>query len=226
MEAPVGALVLRTDSARALRALASVRDALTDAEHARAARLRSDGDRDDYVASHLLVRECAARWSGVPARRLTLRHRCPGCGSPEHGRPYVEELPDVCVSLSHARGYVAAAAGTGPVAVDAESPRPQGLSAAGRQRVMAAAELSEIAGDARPDLAFALRWTYKECLVKLGSADWAGLPGVAVPRALRPDGVPVRAEGRWAVQWEDGPGSGCGTAVTTGFPALLGFEGQ
>lgn len=220
-----GALVLRTDSASALRALASVRSVLTDAEKARAARLRSADDREDYVAAHLLVRECAARWSGVPAHRLTLRQLCPGCGSSAHGRPYVEELPEVAVSLSHTRGYVAAVAGAGPVAVDVENHRRTVLSPAARREVLTDAEQAAVAADPDPDLAFCLRWTYKECLVKHAAATWGELRGTGLPPGLRPDGVPVRAAAQWAVQWVDDRGTNCGTAVTSANPVLLGFEG-
>ncbi|WNI30970.1 4'-phosphopantetheinyl transferase superfamily protein [Streptomyces sp. ITFR-6] len=225
MDRLAGALVLRTDSAGALRALASVRSALTEAEKARAARLRSSDDREDYFAAHLLVRECAARWSGVPAHRLTLRQLCPGCGSPTHGRPYIEELPWVAVSLSHTRGHVAAAAGAGPVAVDVENHRRTALSQAARREVLTNSEHAAIAADPDPDLAFCLRWTYKECLVKQAAASWGQLRTVSVPQSLRPDGVPVGADMRWAVQWVDDQGASCGTAVTTGNPVLLGFEG-
>ncbi|WP_407077472.1 4'-phosphopantetheinyl transferase family protein [Streptomyces sp. SCSIO 30461] len=217
-------LVLYADSAGALRALTSVRARLTEAEQARAARLRSADDRDDYLAAHLLVRECAARWSGVPAELLTLRQLCPGCGSSGHGRPYIAELPGISVSLSHTRGCVAAATGLGPVAVDTENHRRRTLPEASQHEVLTAADHAAVAADPRPDLALALRWTYKECLVKLGATDWGRLREAGTPQALRPDGIPVRTDGRWAVQWANERESACGTAVTAGVPALLGLE--
>ncbi|MEU3007282.1 4'-phosphopantetheinyl transferase superfamily protein [Streptomyces sp. NPDC007020] len=225
MDRVAGALVLPAESAGVLRSLGSVQAALTEAEQARAARLRSDEDRDDYLAAHLLVRECAAWWSGVPAHRLTLRHLCPGCGSSGHGRPYIEELPGAGVSLSHTRGSVAVAVGAGPVAVDVEDHRRATLSQAARREVLTDTEYAAVAADPDPDLAFCLRWTYKECLVKHAGIAWGQLRETAMPGNLRPDEVPVQADLGWAIQWTDERGAGCGTAVTSLHPALLGLRG-
>lgn len=200
--------------------LQAVRTAFTAAEQARAARFRSPAARDDYVAAHLLVRACAARVAGVDPASLTLRHLCPGCGASDHGRPYVAELPGVSVSLSHTRGHAAAAAGEGGVVVDAEAVRPGGPPAAAARHALTAAEAAAVAADSRPGVAFALRWTYKECVVKWGEASLGTLRRIETPSGLFPAGVPVRHAGRWVLQWGADVGIVCGTALTSEIPAL------
>ncbi|MFF4406790.1 4'-phosphopantetheinyl transferase family protein [Streptoverticillium reticulum] len=214
------ALVLAGESAAVLDRLQDVRAAFTAAEHARAGRFRSPAARDDYVAAHLLVRSCAARVAGVPPTSLTLRHLCPGCGGSDHGRPYVPELPGISVSLSHTRGHVAAVAGEGDVAVDAEAVRPGAPSAAVCRQALTAAEAAAVVADTRPGVAFALRWTYKECIVKLGEASLGTLHHIETPSGLFPADIPVQHAGRWVLQWGADQGTVCGTALTSGIPAL------
>ncbi|GAA4897665.1 4'-phosphopantetheinyl transferase [Stackebrandtia albiflava] len=147
----------------------SIPPVYTDTERTRAAGLRRPEDRAGYLAAHALVRYAAARLLGADPLSLILRQHCPECGSPRHGKPRMEGVP-IEVSLSHTRGFAAAAAGFRPVGVDIES------------------------GDAEiPDVALAPgeaslsrmgrvhRWVLKESLVKVGAATLDDFPGLVLP---------------------------------------------
>ncbi|MFH8348637.1 4'-phosphopantetheinyl transferase family protein [Streptomyces sp. NPDC018045] len=151
---------------------------LTGVERRRADAFLTAGPRADFVAAHVLVRLCAARLLGRPARTLVLEQRCPGCGSEEHGRPGLAGLPRVYVSLSHTAGVVAAAAGHEPVGVDVERRTlPESVrGAAGR--VLSASERAALRAHAAPDAYFLRQWVRKECFVKLGRATLGGLAAV------------------------------------------------
>src|SRR3954465_8806288 len=84
---------------------------LTVDERLRYAALRRPADRDAFLASHLLVRRCAAALTGRAPETLELVQVCGECGSRGHGRPLLAGVPDVHVSLAHTRGVVVAGAG-------------------------------------------------------------------------------------------------------------------
>lgn len=89
-------------------------------ERERLDRIRVPDRRDDVVAARLLVRLCAARFTGLAPQASSPAQYCAECERPGHGRPYLPGHPDVGVSLSHADGLVAAAVGPGAVGVDVE----------------------------------------------------------------------------------------------------------
>ncbi|SEG82813.1 4'-phosphopantetheinyl transferase [Nonomuraea solani] len=138
-------------------------DWLTEVERERAARFRFDADRACFVAAHLLVRLCAAAALDARPHELTLRQYCDlhGFG---HGRPSIEEAPDLGVSFSHTRGYVCAAAGPGKVGVDAERVRPGPLDADLADRVLTPRERALVTGNDE----LIRHWTRKESLIKRG----------------------------------------------------------
>lgn len=152
---------------------------LTGAERARRDRLREPADRASYVAAHVLVRRCAAELLGVAVETVVVAQTCPDCGRDGHGPPRVVDAPEVRLSLSHARGVVAAVAAYGACGIDVEPVPDRPLPAA----ALTPGETAWLAG--RPD---ALRaagelWTRKEALVKAGAGrldDLATL-GVATP---------------------------------------------
>ncbi|MEV6207968.1 4'-phosphopantetheinyl transferase superfamily protein [Kitasatospora sp. NPDC051914] len=141
-------------------------------ERQRLARIRVPARRDDWLAARMLVRLCAARCTGRLAQDLTLAQGCPDCGGHGHGRPYLPEHPAVGVSLSHADGLVAAAAGPGAVGIDVESAtrRPGPLSV--MRRLLPEAELWAAAA-ARPDPGPALLglWVRTEACLKAGQGE-------------------------------------------------------
>ncbi|MET8813818.1 4'-phosphopantetheinyl transferase superfamily protein [Streptomyces sp. NPDC004549] len=150
-------------------------EALTLEERTRADSFRRRPDREDFVAAHLLARLVAARVAEVEARDVCLVQHCADCGGP-HGRPAVRGRPDLTVSLSHAPGVVASAAGHHPVGVDIEplgaAPLPDGAM----DHVLAPAEQRRVAEAGPAAQAVFLRsWVRKESLIKCGVTDLAGM---------------------------------------------------
>ena len=143
---------------------------LTDVEDARRQRLVQQADRDAYLAAHVLVRLVTAELTGSDPGRLTLAHTCPTCAGTDHGRPAIVEHPEVRVSLSHARGVVAAIAASTPCGIDVE--------AIGRipDPALTPAERTWAGEDATRRT---LLWTRKEA--------WVKASGVALDRAAETD---------------------------------------
>ncbi|GAA1875693.1 4'-phosphopantetheinyl transferase family protein [Lapillicoccus jejuensis] len=82
--------------------------------------VQDDGDPD---TAHTLLRRAVARRLGVAAARLDIGHRCPACGSTEHGRPVLNQPARRGLHLSVARapGLAAVAVSSvGPVGVDVD----------------------------------------------------------------------------------------------------------
>lgn len=181
------------------------RGLLDASERRKAARFRFTRDRDDFVAAHLLVRFAAARLTGRPVAAVRLGHTCPTCGATDHGRPHLDD-PGCHVSLSHTRGFVAAAAGRAPVAVDLEvwagQPREPVLTS-----VLTARESELVRSAAQPGIAFTNAWVRKEVLVKIGRAtlDDLATTDVTIEHPVLFDGTPsVRTgtlRGLGLVEW-------------------------
>lgn len=91
--------------------LASLLDA---GERERAQRLRFDADRHAYVLAHALLRALVAAESGCRADAVRIEHDV-------RGRPFIQQAPDLHVSLSRHRDAVACAVTrAAPVGVDVE----------------------------------------------------------------------------------------------------------
>lgn len=181
--------------------LDAVGGTLTDAESSRAERFIRKQDRLDFVAAHLLVRHCAAELLGTRACMLTLLQRCERCGQ-SHGRPWLAEVPELSVSLSHTLGYVCAAAGYGAVGVDVEhataGPADENLVSL----ALTPAEAGLVGLDNRKLIR---QWVRKEALVKRGELALDRLRDVDLSK-LPLDGVPrpLEWEGRHFVEWTAG----------------------
>ncbi|MFG3101116.1 4-phosphopantetheinyl transferase [Streptomyces sp. NPDC048182] len=134
---------------------------LHDWERRRLAAVRVPARRDDVVAARLLLRLCAARATGEPPGRHALVQFCPDCRRAGHGRPALRNRPDIGVSMSHADGLVAAAAGPGAVGIDVEP--------AGR-RPRAAAVLRRMLPEAADGDPLAA-WVRREARLKAGRPD-------------------------------------------------------
>lgn len=162
---------------------------LEEYERRRLDRVRVPGRRDDVLAARLLLRLCASRVTARPPGELAIAQHCAACGRHGHGRPYLRDRPDVGISLSHADGLVAAAAGPGAVGIDVEpagrSPGPAPVLA----RLLPDAVLRAAASRPDPDRALLRQWVRREALLKAGHRDDGTDP------AARP-GLP----------WVDGPG--------------------
>jgi 4'-phosphopantetheinyl transferase len=169
----------------------AVASALSPEELARADALRSDRDRDAFLAAHVLVRVCAGELLGRRPEAVPLRQRCAECGGP-HGRPEVDRRPDVHVSLAHSSGWVAAAADLRPCGIDIEHAgfeRPLVLPV---ERALAPVE--RYWHDGQPDRprAFLELWVRKEAVVKAGGGSLDGVRELVV---AGPDGPSPRAGG-------------------------------
>ncbi|MEU4324908.1 4'-phosphopantetheinyl transferase family protein [Nonomuraea dietziae] len=136
---------------------------LTGVERERAARFLREADRAAFVAAHLLVRHCAAAYLGLPPEKVTLLQHCEVHG-PGHGRPYLEQAPELGVSLSHTRGYVCAAVGHGRVGVDAELVPPGPLDEGLAGQALTAGERATVTDNA----GLIRLWARKEALIKRG----------------------------------------------------------
>jgi 4'-phosphopantetheinyl transferase len=184
-------------------------DRLTAVERERRARLRRPGDRDDFLAAHLVVRQCVGRLLGVAPAEVVIEQRCTTCGGP-HGRPEVAGHPEVRASLAHSAGVVAAAAGTAPLGVDVETVGPVELAPDDVSIAFGAAEIAAIEAAPEPGRALRLAWVRKEACLKAGLVELDGLADydlAALPldpprgdRALRAVSL-----GSWTVHdWWDG----------------------
>lgn len=172
---------------------------LTPTEQARHDRLRAERDRHAYLAAHRLVRVCAADLLAAAPTDVELAQQCPECRLTDHGRPYVLGAPEVHVSLSHTRGWVAAMASDAPCGVDIEQVRE--VSAGVPRRVLTAAEQAWVADQDDPTRAFAVLWARKEALVKAGVGsidDAARLEVLADERVHDWAEAPADAAGSWA----------------------------
>lgn len=134
---------------------------LTAAERTRRERLVQTPDRTAFVASHVLVRECAAALLDAEPQDVVIAHRCRECGGEDHGMPYVVGA-DLHVSLSHTRNWVAAVAAASPCGIDVQE--------VGHvpDRALTEAELAWAGEDAERRT---LLWSRKEALAKAGLAD-------------------------------------------------------
>lgn len=148
-------------------------DMLAPWEHRRLDRIRVPARRDDVVAARLLLRLCASRLTGRAPDAHEIVQFCPECGQYEHGCPSLRDSPGTGVSMSHAHGLVAAAAGPGAVGIDVEpSTRRPGPMAVLR-RMLPEADLEAAAASQDPGPGLLRAWVRREALLKAGGA---GLP--------------------------------------------------
>lgn len=174
---------------------------LTPAEQNRAASFRYDGDRDDFVAAHVLVRLCAAELVGGSPQDITVVQTCTACGG-AHGKPALVGHEGVHVSWSHAAGAVAAFAAHVPCGIDLE-PRADDVDPGLADVALTERERKAVEASREPGTAFLRLWLRKEAIVKAGAVeldsvfsldvtDAAG--GVLTPRTA--SGAAVRS---WAI---------------------------
>ncbi|MFD9793464.1 4-phosphopantetheinyl transferase [Streptomyces sp. NPDC059070] len=196
-------------------------DLLAPWELGRLARIRLPRRRDDVLAARLLLRLCVAHLTGNPPGQVQPAQHCAQCGGAEHGRPYLPGLPHIGVSLSHADGVVAAAAGPGPLGIDVE-PRIRRPAPLPVVRRLFPHE------DPHDGAAVLRAWVRREALFKAGGPDFnAGgsdlkAQGSDSPHLVewtdhRRGAVAALASARPATvtQWSAVSGSGAGPEETT-----------
>ncbi|MFJ5938444.1 4'-phosphopantetheinyl transferase family protein [Streptomyces sp. NPDC093071] len=165
-------------------------------ERRRLDRTRIPARRDDVLAARLLVRLCAARFTGLSPGESGPGQYCAACGRDGHGRPYLDGRPGLGVSMSHADGLVAAAVGPGPVGVDVEPATRRPGPPSVLRRLLPEADLREAAALPDPGPALLRLWVRGEALFKAG-----GGPGLRL------------------LEWTDGE-RGAVAAVATGAPVI------
>ncbi|MET7650804.1 4'-phosphopantetheinyl transferase superfamily protein [Streptomyces sp. NPDC005486] len=214
MGAPV-AVVAATDEV--LRHPLAGTHLLNEGERGRLARFHRETARRDFVAAHALVRLCAGWLLGVVPARVAFAQHCPTCRRTDHGRPLLADRPDVHLSLSHADGVVAAAAGHVPVGIDVER-LARGRGTQVMHRVLTAAELALVTAHADPDHAFLRQWVRKEALIKIGRTDLDSLDTLdlsALPLSGPGDGTPLRFEDLYVMDSFDSRRNALAAAVST-----------
>lgn len=183
----------------------------------RAGRFRFDDDRRAFVAAHALVRTLLAQVTGLAPRDLRF-------AGEEQTKPKLDPslgIRDLDFSLSHTRGFVAAAAGTGvDVGVDVETLDREHDGDAIAAAYFAPSEISAIAGSSPSErrACFLSFWTAKEAILKAAGTGLS-LPLNAVTIGLDPPAVltcdpQLGAPGRWTIVFER-PGPRHVVAVAT-----------
>lgn len=163
------ALVMVADPARAVALAITAGAFLSPREERRADALASSPSGGLFVAAHLLARVCVAAFTGAEPATIKVRQDCGRCRGP-HGRPVLEGVSGVAVSISHASGAVAVAAAERLVGVDVEARGRELPGAALRRATLTPAEQGAIGASSEPDHEFLRIWTRKEALVKVGAA--------------------------------------------------------
>jgi 4'-phosphopantetheinyl transferase len=140
--------------------------AVSAVERDRAQAFHGADDRRDFLAAHLLVRECVTALTGEAS--VLIEQRCDECGGP-HGKPFVAGTPGVHVSWSHSHGHVGAVAAPVPVGIDVEARFRQHDVERLVRRTATPEEGAAIRADDDPDGAYLRMWVAKEALVKVGA---------------------------------------------------------
>ncbi|MGW2820953.1 4'-phosphopantetheinyl transferase family protein [Streptomyces sp. NPDC001443] len=217
-----GPVAVVADTDEVLRHPSAGTHLLNEGERGRLTRFHRETARRDFVAAHALVRLCAGWLLGVAPTEVAFAQRCPTCRGTDHGRPLLADRPDVHLSLSHADGVVAAAAGHVPVGIDVER-LVRGRGTEVKRHVLTAAELALVTAHADPDHAFLRQWVRKEALIKIGRTDLDSLDALdlsALPLDGREDGSPLRFEDLYVTDWNDSR-RGALASVVSAEPARL-----
>jgi 4'-phosphopantetheinyl transferase len=177
---------------------------LDEATRARLRRMARQEDRDRGVLAHSIARRLLAAATGGRPQDVELVRHCAGCGSAEHGKPFLRAAPGGGAgpapqfNLTHSGRVVAVALGPAdlPVGVDVEAAR--GLDWAPlRRNVFADDEWAAAGAAADPERERFAIWARKEAAVKASGHGLAlGLSQVRT----------VSAAGRWSATLPGGVG--------------------
>lgn len=108
-----------------------------------------------HEAAHRLLRFCLMKEYGIEEYSL---------GKGRHGKPYLENHPDVKINLSHCKGLAVCGTGNVPLGADCEGIRE--VRSGVVRRVCTETEKNEIENSSDPALVFTRMWTLKESFVK------------------------------------------------------------
>lgn len=116
-------------------------------------------DKKRSLAAEMLMRICAHKWLGIPAKKVQFRRN-------PYGRPYVPNVRHFHFNVSHAGDYVAIVAARNTVGVDLERIRDMDQSIIKRFYTPAEREYCARACDADRQAAETQIWTLKESYIK------------------------------------------------------------
>jgi 4'-phosphopantetheinyl transferase len=134
---------------------------LDDAERTRAARFRSEQDRDRFVSHHAFVRRVLAGYLGVAPAAVAIL-------AASHGKPEVDLASGISFNTSRSGGLSVVAVSAGGVGVDVERLRPIDDADEVADTMFTEAErrlLRSVPPGSRSETFLAL-WTRKEAVVK------------------------------------------------------------
>ena len=131
--------------------------AISEQRREQALRFKFEQGRRTCVLAYLLLKRALHEEYGIDENPLFEYG--------EHGKPFIVGHPDIHFNLSHCSEAVACAVSDRPVGIDVETVRKYSDSLA--RYTMNDAELEQITGSGRPDVAFIRLWTMKEALLKL-----------------------------------------------------------
>ena len=186
---------------------------LDDATRTRLRRMARPEDRDRGVLAHSLARRLLAAAVGGRPRDVELGRHCAGCGSGEHGKPFLRTLPQGATgpapqfNLTHSGRVVAVVLGPAdlPVGVDVEAVRELDWAPL-RRNVFADDEWAAAGLAADADRERFAVWARKEAAVKASGHGLAlGLSRVGT----------VSGAGRWSATLPGGVGHVTGWDLDT-----------
>ena len=167
-------------------ALSSAIALLSEEEHARFDRIRTQPDRDEYAIAHALLRSTLSALGDRPPASWRF-------ATGPYGKPALaDSAPPLSFNLSHARGLVACAvAARADVGLDIESIRRATNWRGIASRYFSSAELAEIdrAEPERQAVRFFELWTLKEAFVKALGVGLSQPLSAMTFSAERPDAI-------------------------------------
>ena len=139
---------------------------LDDVRLAKLQRFHRQADRDRGLAAHALLRRVLAAVVGGKPAEVAFGYRCAGCGSTEHGKPYLPGR-EVEFNLSHSQDRVVVAVAPPGVAVGVDVEGRRDVDWAGlRRSVFGDGEWLRTERAPAPDVERARLWSRKEAAVK------------------------------------------------------------
>lgn len=146
---------------------------LSSAELSRAAAIRSQQQRAEFITGRAVVKTLAGTAARADPRQVQVEPQCPICGSVTHGKPVIRNAGAPHVSVAHRDGNVLVALTIdGPIGVDLEVDRPVPELDEMARVALTAGERSRLRSldGAEASRWFLARWCLKEALTKRSGA--------------------------------------------------------
>lgn len=139
---------------------------LTPSEFSIFQKIRAVTRQQDWLAGRLAAKKLVQHYLRRAGLELTLSQI--GIGNDEHGAPFVDLFPGLCISLAHSAGHGLAALTThGSIGVDLQRVRPVRADLA--KRVLAECERKQLARFSQHE-GLLILWALKEAAIKVQRA--------------------------------------------------------